>query len=144
MERKEDHVYARFSGCLTWSGREDKFPLTWAPAKEMWPWPSKVKKCTNYNSPPPSPPLLEAKMSSWVSKWVGGWVSVYVTIEYERRRLNPQLYVYCSLLSFILYSSLLALVCFGISLAVRRLVTISSNSFEFYLVILVKESGAAV
>ena len=71
-------------------------------------------------------------------------MSVYVTIEYERRRLNPQLYVYCSLLSFTLYSSLLALVCFGISLAVRRLVTISSDSFEFYLVILVKESGAAV
>ena len=53
------------------------------------------------------------------------WVNV--TIEYEQPLRSQR-----SLLSFTRYSSLLAFVCFGTSSVAQRLVTISSNCFEFY------------
>ena len=66
-------------------------------------------------------PLMEAKLRRCPFEWVN------VTIEYEQPLRSQR-----SLLSFTRYSSLLAFVCFGTSSVAQRLVTISSNCFEFY------------
>ena len=64
---------------------------------------------------------MEAKLRRCPFEWVN------VTIEYEQPLRSQR-----SLPRFTRYSSLLAFVCFGTSSVAQRLVTISSNCFEFY------------